>query len=299
MIRHVHAIQRLAFLTLALASAPAFASCSLANPPPMEVVASQEPSTSDAEVSLSMKVLKNRQFEGKERVLHIGCEGHDIAATIAKTIPEGQVTVIDIPEDWARSPHTELSQLPNVVFRAVDPSAFQSDLPFDLIISLNCPHWFAGSPEALQRLSNLLAPGGDLILRLSMPLTVDALHGSVTDVIEDEQWKAYFVDVSLPTIPEERTPQQYRELLIEVGLKPSICEKAKHMTRFADRQVFAAWLLTWLPHARLIPEQKQGAFVEEVTTHYLKKTAQNGQAEVYFSDYPWEIHAYKAASSTP
>ena len=84
------------------------------------------------------QLLQYVQLKGDEQILDVGCGDGKITAAIAKHVPRGHVTGIDISQDmisFARKAFPKRSH-PNLTFLAQDAQQFNYCAGLDLVFSL-------------------------------------------------------------------------------------------------------------------------------------------------------------------
>lgn len=92
-------------------------------------------------------------------ILEIGCGTGFLTRALATAIGPARWTVSDIAPEMVERARAALDLAAD--YRVIDGEAVDPELgPFDLIVSNMAFQWFANLPDAVARLSALLAPGG-------------------------------------------------------------------------------------------------------------------------------------------
>jgi SAM-dependent methyltransferase len=97
------------------------------------------------------------------RVLDVGTGLGEPALTAAGTVgPAGSVVGIDVSPEMIRLARERAAGISNAEFVTADPEHFETDRPFDVILSRWCLMLVPDRGETLQALRKLLVPGGVL-----------------------------------------------------------------------------------------------------------------------------------------
>ncbi|MEL6654338.1 MAG: methyltransferase domain-containing protein, partial [Bacteroidota bacterium] len=97
------------------------------------------------------------------RVLDVGCGTGAMSSGFAERVgPSGSVTGIDSSEHLIAAGQQTWSHISNLQLQHIDLFAFETEEPFDLIVSARVLQWLRNPKEALAHLYTLLKPGGTL-----------------------------------------------------------------------------------------------------------------------------------------
>ena len=249
-------------------------------------------SYSEPHQTIAMKVLQNLRFKGNEKVLDIGSGNGQISEMIAKKLPNGSVVGIDISDEMVAFANRTYSDVSNLNFKKANAEDFELNEKFDLIVSFNSLHFVSNHRATLQQIHKHLIPKGHVILSLSPPPKILPLIEAIDSTCKDVKWAPFMLDFHENTFMPEMTPQEYRQLLEDVGFKVTLCERVKHHSVFKNRSAFVDWIEAWLPHVSKIPKERQKEFSEEIADKYLESTSQKNGSQVIFIHFPWEVEAY-------
>ena len=218
---------------------------------------------------LAEKSLARLSLDGDERVLDLGCGDGKVSVEIARHLPHGWVVGVDAShvmiayaaEKFPTTTH------PNLTFRVAGAAQLPFADEFDLVVSFNCLHWVRDQASALRGVRTALVPSGRTHLRF-VP------HGarkSLEDVIDDTRrapaWAAYFPDHQPPYL--HVTPEEYRALAQSSGLRVERLDVEQEEWDFESRDAFVHFAeATFVEWTRLLPPDRQGAFIDEVLDRY-------------------------------
>jgi trans-aconitate 2-methyltransferase len=241
--------------------------------------------------TLTMKVLKNFPFKGNEKVLDISSGDGRTTLEIAKTIPDGLVIGIDSSDEMVDYANFKLLDLPNAYFKNSSCEAFEFNQRFDLIVSFNSLRYLSNPRLMLRNMKKHLVKGGKILLSLNAiqknSTIVEAMHAT----LGQKKWTAFSATYSDSNLMPEMSPEEYRQVLDEIGFKVLICERARHHTVFKTKAAFAAWVSSCISSLVKIPDEKIQEFCTEVTKCYLEKTSQTESKQITIIHFPWEIEA--------
>lgn len=136
------------------------------NQPGFEINADEYSKNSEIQLTLADKLLENYSFKETGKVLDIGCGDGRITSDIAKKVPHGTVTGIDMSKnmiDYAKE-HYPKNAFPNLDFILEKAENLSFSKKFDHIISFNCFHWVRPWGKTLKLFHNALNPKGELLM---------------------------------------------------------------------------------------------------------------------------------------
>ncbi len=241
--------------------------------------------------TLTMKVLKNYQFKGHEKVLDISSGDGRTSLEIAKALPDGMIIGIEPSEEMVDFANLKLIDLPNAYFKKSNCEAFEFTQKFDLIVSFNSLHYLSNHRLMLRNMRKHLAKDGRILLSLNTlqknSTIVEAMHAT----LGQKKWSEHAKSYDDSHLVAEMSPEEYRQVLEEIGFKVQICERARHHTCFKTKAAFHAWVSSWISSLVKIPDDRFQEFCQDVVSCYLEKTSQSESKQVTIIHFPWEIEA--------
>jgi trans-aconitate methyltransferase len=226
-----------------------------------------------------------------DRVLDVGCGNGKITAAIADRIPDGSVLGVDPSRnmiDFARE-HYAPSTHPNLRFELGDARNLTYGHEFDRVVSFNAVHWVPEQAAVLRSIRAALKSDGEALLRF----VPDGPRKCLEDVIEDvcalPQWARYFEARQKPYV--HPTPEAYRALAVENGLKVLRLEVEDKAWDFGSRQAFFDFChVTFAEWTRFLPEDKWARFITQVLDRYqLIAAGDNPSENNTFKFYQMEV----------
>lgn len=129
----------------------------------------------DAQLKWAQELRENRNLQGNESILDVGCGDGKITADFAKVLPESKVVGVDSSAqmiDYAT--RTYATQYPNFTFACIDARSLNFDREFDLCFSNAALHWVDDHQAFLRGASRALRSDGLVHIRM-VRLEVNAL----------------------------------------------------------------------------------------------------------------------------
>ena len=114
----------------------------------------------------------------KGRTLEVGCGCGNFTTLIAQHCSE--LLAIDLDEGYTRQTRSRLQAHPHVQVAAADATAMASGQSFDTIIMLDVLEHIKDDVAILRKLSQMLAPGGTLIVKVP---ALESLYNTLDDAV--------------------------------------------------------------------------------------------------------------------
>lgn len=221
---------------------------------------------------LAEKSLTSVPLHGDERVLDLGCGDGKVTAAIAARLPGGSVLGADASHDMVTfaSRTYPPSAHPNLAFRVADASHLPFAAQFDLVVSFNCLHWVRDQAAALRGIGAALRSPGRTHLRMVARGSRRSLEAVIEDTRQSGAWAQYFPGYEAPFA--HFTPEEYRDLAIQAGLRVERIEIQQEAWDFATRDAFGQFAAgTFVEWTRLIPTERHLEFINDVLDRYEPK----------------------------
>lgn len=210
-----------------------------------------------AQESAALKILKNINLQGNERILDIGCGDGKITEQIAKNVPNGEVIGIDSSPNMIKQATSDYSHIPNLKFLREKAETFTFKEKFDLVTSFFALHWVKDHSLVLKNILSALKKGGRIVL-----LMVSGGDPLIGEVFERDPWK------SLIQKQEEKyfihTENEYHNLLNLLGFIENRVETVELTHQFSDIEELTQQFMTWVPFATGLHQDQSLQFSREI-----------------------------------
>jgi len=213
------------------------------------------------------------------RVVDLGCGTGALTRELHDSLVARETLGIDNSAEMLEG--SEAIATPSLHFERRDIETFVAGQPFDLVFSNAALHWLPDHPSVFRRLLTLLAPGGQLAVQ--MPANESHLsHRTAAEVAAEEPFRSELAGYQRQS--EVLLPEEYAELLYELGLREQHVELRIYGHELADGSEVVEWvkgsLLT--DYAARLSSDAYGRFVER----YRQRLAQAiGEKRPYFYTY--------------
>lgn len=219
----------------------------------------------------AQELISKLALKGDERVLDIGCGDGKITAQIARQLPEGCVMGIDLSEEMINFATRNFppDRYPNLSFELKDAGNLDFDHGFDVVFSNAALHWVIDHLPVLEGVKKSLKPSGKLLFQMGGAGNAIEIFEAFDTIIKNDTWGKYFTN--FPTPYAFYGPQEYEELLKQVGLKRKRVELIPKDMIHKGKEELSAWVrTTWLPYTQRIPQGSREEFIDELVDRYLE-----------------------------
>ncbi|HSX03293.1 MAG TPA: methyltransferase domain-containing protein [Rhabdochlamydiaceae bacterium] len=245
---------------------------------------------SQSQKSSAEDFIQGIEFKGTEAILDVGCGDGKITAAMAKAVPQGSVTGVDISPSMVQTAKNAFVNRNNLNFLVQDAAKLNFDKKFDVVTSFTVMQWVLEQAQALQCFEKALKPGGKLWIQMPTGLPT-AMKQALEKTISSDRWKNYFTQFSAPW--RFYGAEEYRTLLMNAHFTPTRLDVVTKHEHFPSRAVFQNFLKQWFPYLRPIPAELKDAFLTELLDHYLKILPVDEQGRVSFIVDRLEVEATK------
>jgi trans-aconitate 2-methyltransferase len=226
---------------------------------------------SDAQLKWAQELRSRLNLRGNESLLDIGCGDGKITADFARAIPRGQAIGIDSSLEMVEyaAKNYPATQYPNLRFRQMDAQAIVFEQAFDVVFSNATLHWVPDHFAVLTRVSQILKPGGKLIISCGGQGNAAGIIATFSEVMQRQDWRSYFATFQPPYT--FHGVEVYQSWLSEIGLQVQRLELVPKDMTHKGSEGLAGWIrTTWMPFIHCVPVENQEEFIQEVVTTYLK-----------------------------
>ncbi len=248
---------------------------------------------SEIQYKWASETFKKLNLNGSEKVLDIGCGDGRISSYFARNLPDGEVVGIDSSSSMlGAAQSTQLkAAIPNLRFIKKNAMELDFDNNFDYVVSFNCLHWIPNHLATLQGIERSLKPGGKFFLYFAPDHGRKHFDQSMEIVKALPEWKDYFIGTSnhLHLIsPATLTTQIEQAKLLIKRIEVITMDEI-----FESKESFMCWVSGWVQELHLLPSEKHGPFLSQITELYYKKHPLDSEGKPHFIDYWLEVEGEK------
>ncbi len=241
------------------------------------------------------ELIPKLKLKGNESLLDIGCGDGKTTAEISKCLPNGKVIGIDSSSQMIKLAKNTFQneQYPNLTFHLMNARSLSFEEEFDLVFSNAALHWITDQKAVLQGVQTSLKPHGRILFQMAGKGNAQAVLKIFDELLVLPKWHEYFDGFTFPYA--FLGPQEYRQLLIDVDLKPVSIDLLPRDMKFSSAEGMAGWIrTTWLPFTERIPVKMRDDFVREIISRYLVNHPADDEGVIHLDMIRLEVEAQKA-----
>lgn len=209
------------------------------------------------------ELLGKLQFEGNENILDFGCGDGKVSAELARLLPKGKVTGIDISSEMLAFANRKFPSgiYPNLLFTQSNSLTFEPlthlDL-YDVIVSFCVFHQVKDPATILKNLKKNLKPSGKLVLVVPAGKN-PAFFEAATQIFDKYQLQTPWGKNPSSNL-NMRTLEGCTHILKESGYQILYLEMVETPTPFYDKEELLSWMLGTVTPNWDLPQFLQYAF---------------------------------------
>lgn len=262
--------------------------------PPIKWNAADYAANSVVQLAWAREHIALFNLQGDEHILDVGCGDGKVTAEIARILPGGSATGVDVsPQmiEFAKETFPK-HQISNVEFHVMDARHIHFSKKFDLIFSNAALHWVDDHPAFLRGAAACLRPGGRLLVSCGGRRNAHDVFVEMCPVMRSLRWREFFRRMPMPYY--FYSPEEYETWLPQFGFKSHRVQLVSKDTFYNGAEGFATWLrTTWLPFVQRVPENIREEFIAAVTERYVAKFPPDANGKVHVHMVRLEIDAIK------
>lgn len=245
---------------------------------------------------IARELISKLDLKGDERILDIGCGDGKVTVEVALSLREGSIVGIDSSQEMIEFAINKfpVSDFPNLSFQCKDARNLDFDREFDLIYSCNCLHWIVNHIPVLEGVKKSLKPSGKVHLLLAAKGHEDTKVDFEGRLLKLDKWNNYFRDKNTTSTLGLYNADEYRDMLEEVGLEPSLVEEIPTELIFQGKEGFKGLVrTTWFSYTNHVPEDLREELIEDLTNLYLEMIPPDRDGLVHMPMIKLEVEATK------
>jgi trans-aconitate methyltransferase len=241
---------------------------------------------SRAQLALAQEFLTRIAIPPDARVLDIGCGDGKVTALIRAAA----VTGCDRSPEMVALASREH---PECTFVVADARDLPFDAEFDIAVSFTALHWVIdGHVDALAAIRRALVPGGHLHAQFPGAGNMAELTVAAAEVNARPAWREAFADLRFPWLMP--SPEAYRPMVETAGLEIVRLELVPRDVVHEGHGGLAGWIrTTWMPYTGRLPEERRGAWIDEVVTRYAERMPPDAAGHLHVPSFRLELEAVR------
>ncbi|MGR3973580.1 MAG: methyltransferase domain-containing protein [Candidatus Rhabdochlamydia sp.] len=229
----------------------------------------------------AMHLLEKISLNGFENILDVGSGDGKITAMIAKLVPDGFVTGLDISVNMIEfAQHSFPNNIyKNLTFLLQDAQEFDFNEKMHIIFSSFALQWMPNIDVFFHSAKKSLKPTGHMMATIPLGISIE-LEKAIEIVISSDKWANYFYNFS----PEWyfQSPDMYKKLLSQNGFVLINLDTVEHIMIFESRKKFENYIIQWFSYLQPLPHHLRKLFFDEIVDTYLEFTSLLENEEIMF-----------------
>lgn len=218
------------------------------------------------QMSIGDRLIHSIEVSKQAIVLDAGCGVGNLTMEIARLVPDGKVTAIDLSESMIQEAQNAVGHtgVKNINFQVMGLNEISYNAHFDVIFSNSVMHWVTEIEDAMRRLHTALKSNGQIALQFPLLNQTHPLISYTYRVIDALQLREYYVNWAFPWyVPTEA---EFTNTMIKAGFQNVAVRKAVTDFHFASADaVYRHFLSVGLKlFAQALPMDKQEKFMNRV-----------------------------------
>lgn len=220
------------------------------------------------------KLIAELQFEGREKILDLGCGDGFLTAELAKFVPDGFVLGIDASENMIETAKKDNAGH-NLLFKLLDINAIDFESEFDLVFSNATLHWVKDHKKMLKNVFKALKHKGSARFQFAGEGNCSNLIRILKEATSAKEYEAFFSEFDWPWYMP--AVDEYRALLEKVPFTEKIVWSENGDKYFESAEAMTKWIdqPSLVPFLCYIAEKDRQRFRDAVVERMIKETLQD------------------------
>jgi len=227
--------------------------------------------SSSFQFNLGLMAIEKLNPKVNENILEIGCGNAKLTIELAKKIPSGTITAIELSEDMVNQAEENLNkqQVKNIKIVNRDAININYENQFDAVFSNSAIHWIKNLETMYNLIYKSLKQKGRIIIQTGLKEN-NNLFRSLLEIINLKEFKQFFKNFSQPW--RFLTQNETEFILQQNNFQDINVESYKYIVTFKTEtemiNFFKAAAL--VPFLNVLPEEKVLNFIECFKKVYYK-----------------------------
>ncbi len=226
---------------------------------------------SDLQYELALMAIERLQPEKNGKILDIGCGNAVTTIELAKHVPEGEVTAIEISSDMCRQALENIKERKITNINIVQCNAFDINYndEFDAVFSNSAIHWIYNLEKMYNKIYKALKNGGKIMIQTALKENNPVIDAAYK-LLDEPEFKKYFKTLRLPWrfLGEGETKKVLKENRFEnIVVEPYVYKiEYGNLKKLIDFFKSAALI----PFFSVMPEKQYGQLINKYLEIYFE-----------------------------
>lgn len=221
-----------------------------------------------------MAIERLKPIDG-EKILEIGCGNAMLTIELAKQIPHGKITGLELSEDQCIQAKDNINKesISNVELINMDAMKLDHENTFDAVFSNSAIHWITDLESMYKRIHSALKPGGRIMIQTGLKET-NELFLVILKLIRVKKFRKHLKEFKLPW--RFLTKKQNEKILEESGFTNILVEPYHYTMKFKDEEEMWNYCKAapLVPFLTFIPDHEKREFLGMAKQIYLEVNAE-------------------------
>ncbi len=232
--------------------------------------------SSSYQYALGIMAIERLKPSDNEHILEIGCGNAMISIEIAKKIPNGKITAIDLSKEQCEQARINISNnnIKNIDIININALEITYENQFDAVFSNSAIHWIKNFELMYELIYNSLKNDGRMMIQTGLNEN-NVLFQVIADLIRIRDFREYLAKFSMPW--RFLSVKQTEKILEDNNFKNILVEPYKFEMNFKSEEEVINYCkaAALVPFLSLIPEEIEGNFMEIFKEIYFKINQSN------------------------
>ena len=223
---------------------------------------------------MGMMALERLNPQDGEMMLEIGSGNAMVSIELAKKIPNGHITAIEISKEMCDQAHENLGkmEISNIEIICKDGLEINFYNEFDAVFSNSAIHWIQNLDQMYELIYNSLKPNGRILIQTGLR-EMGPIVLIFAQLIRLKTYREYISKLAMPW--RFQTLKENNKMLEKCNFRDIVLERFDYTMKFEDKNdAINYWLAAGLvPFLSVIPDDLKEEFIEKFRELYFAKMA--------------------------
>ncbi|MBN1802442.1 MAG: methyltransferase domain-containing protein [Candidatus Lokiarchaeota archaeon] len=232
--------------------------------------------SSQFQFNLGLKAIEMLKPKDGEKILDIGCGNAMTTIEIAKLIPHGNITGIELSEHMIEQAKKNLQKNNILNVNIIHDNALDINFrnQFHAVFSNSALHWIINLERMYTLLYNALKTGGRLMVQTGLK-EINALFKTIQTLENDKKYHTYFQSMDFPW--RFLTSFETEEILEKCGFCAIQIEPIQMIIEFDNKEDLCNYIraAALVPYLNVLPQNLHDEFINDSIVFFLESNGEN------------------------